>query len=59
MIARTRNTQDKLRRLQMSLQKKERAALTAKQKGMHSTFGNLMSEICELKRQVRKCQMGS
>ncbi len=59
MAIQTRSVHERMRRLQASLQKKEKEARVAREKGMHSTFGNLMCEISELKRKVRKCQMGS
>jgi len=50
---------NKLHQLEIILKKKEVQAQDAKEKGMHSTFSNLMTEIIELKREVRKLSMGS
>lgn len=54
-----RRNSETMGRLVKSLKRKELQAVRAKNRGMHSTYGNLMSEITELKRKVRKCQMGS
>ena len=51
-------TKDQLYRLEQSLKRKEILAAEAKKKGMHSRYGNLLMEISELKRQVRKMSMG-
>ncbi len=50
---------NKLHQLEIILKKKEIQAQDAKEKGMYSTFSNLMTEIIELKREVRKLSMGS
>lgn len=47
-----------LERLQSSLQQKERQAIEAREKGMHSSFSLLMEEIIELRRRVRQKMMG-
>jgi len=49
---------DELERIQRSLKNKERQAMEAKEKGMHTSYGNLMQEISELKRKLRQHQMG-
>ncbi len=41
-----------------SLRRKEVAAVTAKRKGMQTTYGNLMLEITELKRKLNQMSMG-
>jgi hypothetical protein len=48
----------KLLRLEMSLKRKEQEAQLAREKGMHTTFGNRVAEISELKRQITKLSMG-
>jgi hypothetical protein len=50
--------EDKMKKIQMQLRKKEYQARDAKEKGMHTTYGNLMLEINELKKEVRKMSMG-
>ena len=49
---------EKMKRIQMKLKQKETQARDAKEKGMHTTYGNLMLEISELKKEVRKMSMG-
>jgi len=46
-------------KLSRSIRAKERMAREAKTKGMHASFSILSEEICELKRKLRKQQMGS
>ena len=46
-------------RLETSIKRKEAQAKIAKQKGMQTTFGNLMDEISQLKVKLKKLQMGS
>ena len=48
-----------LSRLEQRIKKKEQQAKEAKEKGMHSTFRNIMAELVELKREERKMHMGS
>ncbi|NLV68925.1 MAG: hypothetical protein GXY14_14745 [Spirochaetes bacterium] len=50
---------EELERIQKSLRNKEKKAQEAKEKGMHTSYGILMEEITELKRKLRKHQMGS
>lgn len=52
------NTAEQLERIQKSLKIKERQAMEAKEKGMHTSYSNLMEEISELKRKMRQHQMG-
>ncbi len=47
-----------LNQLQNSLKRKEIAAVNAREKGMHTTYGNLMIEITELKRKLSQMTMG-
>ncbi len=53
------NQMDNMKRVQMSLKKKEEEAAQAKEKGMHTTYGNLLLEINLLKTEMKKMQMGS
>jgi len=46
-------------RLLRSIKNKEKQAMDAKAKGMHSSFSILMEELSELRRRLRKEQMGS
>ncbi len=46
-------------RLQMYLKRKEAQAQSAKEKGMKSTYGNLLLEISLVKKQLRQFSMGS
>jgi len=55
----TMNQMDNMKRVQMSLKKKEEEAAQAKEKGMHTTYGNLLLEINLLKTEMKKMQMGS
>ena len=52
------NAADELERIQKSLRNKEKQAQEAKEKGMLTSYGNLMEEITELKRKLRQHQMG-
>lgn len=52
------NVDEKMRKLESQLKKKETQAIYAKKKGMNTTYGNLLLEISELKREVRKMSMG-
>lgn len=59
-VARVKNETLKLyEKLSKSIRDKEKQALEAKSKGMHASFSILSAEISELKRQLRKQQMGS
>ncbi len=49
---------EELERIQKSLRNKEKQAMEAKEKGMHTSYGNLMAEISELRRKLRQHQMG-
>ncbi|MCL2155787.1 MAG: hypothetical protein FWH53_09005 [Leptospirales bacterium] len=49
---------ESLERLQQSLQKKEREANIAKEKGQQSVYSNLMLEINLIKTKIKKFQMG-
>ena len=42
-----------------TIRNKEKQAMDAKAKGMHSSFSILMEELSELKRRLRREQMGS
>ena len=53
------NQKESLERLQQSLKRKEEEALQAKNKGMKTTYGNLLLEINILKSKVKQLQMGS
>jgi hypothetical protein len=53
----TRNQE--LFRLQNSLRRKEQEAELAREKGMHTTYGNRVAEICELKRKIKRLDMGA
>ncbi len=53
------NTSNKLYKLETSLKRKEVEAVQAKKKGMHTTYGNRMMEILEIKKQISKINMGS
>lgn len=46
-------------KLSKSIRAKEKMAKEAKIKGMHASFSLLSEEISELKRKLRKQQMGS
>ncbi len=48
-----------LEKLEFTLKKKEQEALEAKNKGMHTTYGNLLLEINLLKNKMKKMQMGT
>lgn len=48
-----------LESLEKSLRRKELEAKKAKAKGMHTTYGNRMAEIIELKRKIDQRTMGS
>lgn len=50
---------EKMSKLEQSIKRKQIQAKDAQKNGMHTTFGNLMSEISELKRQLRQMHMGS
>lgn len=52
------NAAEELERIQKSLKTKEKQAQEAKEKGMHTSYSNLMEEITELKRKLRQHQMG-
>lgn len=41
-----------------TIRNKEKQAMDAKAKGMHSSFSILMEELSELRRRLRKEQMG-
>lgn len=45
-------------RLESTLRRKEQEAQLAREKGMHTTYGNRVAEISELKRKIRKLDMG-
>jgi len=47
-----------LEKLQQSLKRKEQEAMEAKNKGMSSTYGNLIEEINLIKSKMKKLQMG-
>jgi uncharacterized alpha-E superfamily protein len=55
---RSNKAADELEKIQKSLRSKEKQAQEAKEKGMHTSYGNLMAEITELKRKLRQHQMG-
>lgn len=49
---------EELEKIQKALRSKEKKAQEAKEKGMQTSYGLLMEEITELKRKLRKHQMG-
>lgn len=53
------NTREKMKQLEIILKKKEFQARDAKEKGMRTTYGNLLLEISELKKEKRKMSMGN
>lgn len=53
------NSRESLSRLEERIRRKEMQAREAREKGMNSTFRNIMSELIELKRLERKMHMGS
>jgi hypothetical protein len=48
-----------LEKLQHTLQKKEMEAMSAKERGQKSIYGNLVLEINLLKSKIKKFNMGS
>ena len=52
-------SKDQYDRIEISIKRKEAQAKIAKQKGMQTTFGNLMDEISQLKTKLKKLQMGA
>ena len=52
------NSAEQYERLLRSIKLKERQAVDAKSKGMHASFSVIMEELSELKRRLRKQQMG-
>ena len=53
------NQSESLEKLQKTLQRKEREAAMAQDKGQKSVYGNLLLEIKILKEKIKKHQMGS
>jgi hypothetical protein len=50
---------ESLEKLEKTLKKKEMEALTAKDKGLNTAYGNLLLEINLIKTKMKKFQMGS
>jgi len=53
------NSSEYYQKLLKSIKTKEKQALEAKTRGMHASFSLLSEEISQLKRKLRKQQMGS
>lgn len=47
---------DKLTKLEIEIQRKERLAADAREKGMHATYGNYMEDLVQLKAKLKKLQ---
>lgn len=50
---------ENLEKLQISLKRKEAEAMEAKEKGLNTSYGNIMLEINLLKTKIKKHQMGT
>jgi hypothetical protein len=45
---------DQVRRLEIEIKRKEMLAADAKEKGMHTTYGNLLEDLVQLKAKLKK-----
>ena len=46
--------ENRAKRIEQEIKRKQSLAMTAKKKGMHTTYGNYMSEIIVLKGRLQK-----